>query len=70
MKKPEIARSMALRNGGTTAEAADRLDQTVHRIVTSLRQGKPSPLPGLGVFEVDPEGRILFEREKGDADVE
>ena len=64
MKRPDIVKTMARRSGVTPAEAADRLDRTVHQIVTNLRKGRPSPLPGLGVFEVDKEGRILFAHEK------
>lgn len=68
MKKSEIARTMARRSGVTPAEAADSLDRTVHQIVTNLRNGRSSPLPGLGVFEMDKEGRILFAPEKGEKD--
>lgn len=68
MKKHELARSMARRSRVTPAEAADRLDRTVHQIMTNLRKGKPSSLPGLGVFDVDGNGQIQFEKEKGEGD--
>ena len=63
MKRPEIARSMARRAGVTHAEGADRLDRVVHQLLTSLRKGKPAPLPGLGRFTRDSRGQITFERE-------
>lgn len=63
MKMPEIALGMARRAGVTHAEGADQLDRLVHQILTSLRRGKPTALPGLGRFTRDAHGQIVFERE-------
>ena len=51
MRKTQLASKLAQRSGVTRAEAADRLDQVVHKIVTNLRKGKPATLPGLGHFQ-------------------
>jgi nucleoid DNA-binding protein len=63
MKKPDIAKKMARAAGVSEAEAADRLDQVVRRILMSLRQGRPAPLPGLGQFTRGADGKVTFERE-------
>ena len=63
MKMREIARRMARRAGLSPAEGADELDRVVHQILTGLRRGKAAPLPGLGRFTRDAQGRIGFERE-------
>jgi nucleoid DNA-binding protein len=65
MKKPDIAKGMALESGLTEGEAADRLDRVVHDIVSKLRKGKPAPLPGLGKFTKGRDGKLSFEREGG-----
>jgi nucleoid DNA-binding protein len=65
MKKPDIAKGMALDSGLTEAEAADRLDRIVHDIVTRLKQGKSAPLPGLGKFTHGRDGKLSFRREGG-----
>ncbi len=51
MRKTQLASKLARRSGVSRAEAADQLDQVVHKIVSNLRQGKPANLPGLGHFE-------------------
>jgi hypothetical protein len=51
MKTPEIARQLARRSRVTQAEGADRLDRVVRTIVSDLRHGKESTLPGLGKFK-------------------
>jgi nucleoid DNA-binding protein len=61
MKKRDIAKRMARESGMSEAEAADRLDRVVHHILSSLRRGRPAPLPGLGKFTATPEGSIQFE---------
>ena len=48
MKREELARTLARQHRLTRAEARDQVDQLVHRILTSLRQGKPVELPGVG----------------------
>jgi nucleoid DNA-binding protein len=63
MKKLEIARRMARQSGITRAEAADRLDEVVSEILSSLRKGEPAPLPGLGRFVPAADGKIGFEPE-------
>jgi nucleoid DNA-binding protein len=68
MKKPEIARQLARQSRISTAAAADELDRVVHRILTNLRKGRDTPVPGLGVFAPGPDGAVLFHPEKGDSD--
>lgn len=68
MKKVDIARRMALESGVTRAEAADRLDRVVHRILTSLKQGRTANLPGLGTFAPGHRG-AEFTRERKGSDV-
>ena len=63
MKKPEIARRLARRAGVSEAEAADRLDLVVRQILSNLRQGKETPLPGLGKFTHGIDGKVAFEAE-------
>jgi nucleoid DNA-binding protein len=65
MKKPEIAKRMARQSGVSQAEAADRLDQVVHRILSNLRHGKETHVPGLGKFVSGPDGIVTLEREHG-----
>jgi nucleoid DNA-binding protein len=65
MKKPEIAKRMARESGVSEAEAADRLDRVVHQILSNLRRGRPSELPGMGKFITSVDGVIDFERDKG-----
>jgi nucleoid DNA-binding protein len=64
MKKPDIAKRMARESGVSEAEAADRLDRVVNQILSNLRRGRPSPLPGLGKFTSNPDGVIRFEPDK------
>jgi nucleoid DNA-binding protein len=63
MKKPELAKGLALESGLTEAEAADRLDRVVNEIIARLRQGKTAPLPGLGKFTQGADGKLAFQRE-------
>jgi nucleoid DNA-binding protein len=65
MKKPEIAKGLALESGLTEAEAADRLDRVVHEILTKLKKGQTAPLPGLGRFTRGRDGIVTFRREGG-----
>ena len=65
MKKAEIARRIARESGVTRAEAADKLDRMVHRILTNLKQGRKTELPGLGAFLPDGgSARFEFEERK------
>jgi nucleoid DNA-binding protein len=68
MKKPEIAKQLARGSRVSQAEAADRLDVVLHKILSDLRQGKEAGLPGLGKFKHGPDGRVAFEREGGKHD--
>ena len=63
MRKPDIAKQLARRSRVSQAEAADRLDLVLHRILSDLRQGKEDALPGLGKFKHGPDGRVAFEPE-------
>ena len=63
MRKPGIAKQLARRSRVSQAEAADRLDLVLHRILSDLRQGKEAALPGLGKFKHGPDGRVAFEPE-------
>ena len=65
MKKPELAKGLALESGLTEAEAADRLDRVVNEIIAKLRRGQPAPLPGLGKFTQRSDGKLAFQREGG-----
>ena len=67
MKNAGIVRQMARESGGTPAEAADRLDEVVHGILSNLKQGRKATLPGLGTFTPGSEG-ARFEREGGGDD--
>jgi nucleoid DNA-binding protein len=64
MKKPEIAKGMARQAGVTEGEAADRVDRVVRQVLSRLRKGQDTELPGLGRFTHGPDGRLAFERER------
>jgi len=61
MKKHEIAKQLARRSRVSQAEAADRLDVTVHKIVADLRNGLEVSLPGLGKLRHGADGQVAFE---------
>ena len=65
MKKPEIAKHIARQSRVTQAEAADRLDRMIHQILWNLRQGRETPLPGLGKVTRGKDGKPAFQREGG-----
>jgi nucleoid DNA-binding protein len=65
MKKSEIAQRIATQSGVTEGEAADRLDRMVRQILSNLRKGRETPLPGLGKFTHGPDGKIAFVPEGG-----
>ena len=63
MRKPDIAKQLARRSRVSQAEAADRLDLILNNILSDLRQGRESALPGLGKFKHGPDGQVAFEPE-------
>jgi nucleoid DNA-binding protein len=48
MKQAELAREVARDAQLLPAEARDRVDELVHRIIQRLRRGQSVALPGLG----------------------
>jgi len=50
MKKFELATRLARKRKISKPEAADRLDEVVHGILSKLRRGKSAAIPGLGTF--------------------
>jgi nucleoid DNA-binding protein len=48
MKLEEIARKLAKQAHIPAAEARDQVDALVHKILKSLREGKPVEFPGIG----------------------
>ncbi len=65
MRKSDIAKQIARRSSVSQGEAADRLDHVVRQILSDLRRGKETKLPGLGRFVHTPDGGIAFEPEGG-----
>lgn len=65
MRKPDIAKQLARRSRVSQAEAADRLDRILHKILSDLRRGKEASLPGLGKFRHGADGQVAFEPEAG-----
>jgi len=65
MRKPDIARRIARHSRVSQAEAADRLDRMIHLILSNLRKGRETSLPGLGKIIRGPDGRLAFEPEGG-----
>lgn len=62
MKKPELAKTIALETGVATAAAADAMDSAVNRLLRMLRSGQPAHLPGLG--SILPGRKWTFRQEK------
>jgi nucleoid DNA-binding protein len=50
MRKRDLARAIARKDGIRSGEAADQLDKAVAEIVKALRHGEPARLPGIGVL--------------------
>jgi nucleoid DNA-binding protein len=48
MKRVDLARKLAKETRQSSAEARDQVDALVHKILKSLRAGKPVRLPGMG----------------------
>jgi len=66
MKKQDIVKRIARQSGVSRAEAADRLDEVVHRLLADLRRGREASLPGLGTFTQGLDGLAKFKREGGE----
>jgi nucleoid DNA-binding protein len=58
MKHDELARQLAREAHLPAAAARDEVDALVHRILKSLRQGKPVKFPGIGKLVSPPVKRI------------
>lgn len=65
MKKSDLVREMAGKNRGNSVDAADQVDRAVHRIIRTLRGGKPARLPGLGT--INPGKHWTFKPERNDS---
>lgn len=52
MKSEDLTRELARKTRQSPAQARDEIDTLVHRILTSLRQGLPLELPGVGHLHV------------------
>jgi nucleoid DNA-binding protein len=65
MKKSDLVREMAKRNGGNAGDAADQMDRVVNQIIRTLRSGNPARLPGLGT--ITPGKHWTFKPERNDA---
>jgi nucleoid DNA-binding protein len=63
VKKNDIAKHIARKSRVTEAEAADRLDRLVHQILSNLRKGRETSLPGLGKLVPGPDGRAVLKPE-------
>lgn len=48
MKREELARKLAQQAHLPVAKARDEVDALVHKILKSLREGKPVVFPGIG----------------------
>jgi len=62
MRKTDLRKEMARRNGGDAGHAADQLDSVVNAIIRTLRSGKPARLPGLGTINPGKQWTFLQER--------
>ena len=62
MKKQELARDVAKRNGLRTGDAADQMDRVVSQIIRTLKRGRPARLPGLGT--ITPGRQWTFQQEQ------
>jgi len=48
MKQKDLTSTLAKQTHQSKAQAQDEIDILVHRILKSLREGKPVKLPGVG----------------------
>ena len=54
VKRQDLARTLAQRSPLSESQAQDELDRVVHDVVTSLRQGLPAEMPGVGQMTAKP----------------
>ena len=57
MKRKDLAREWARETRQSSASAQDQIDALVHKILTSLRQGRQVALPGVGRLVVPKQER-------------
>jgi len=50
MKKADLIKQVATREGMEPGLAADKMDKAVNELLRALRSGKPAKLPGLGTI--------------------
>ncbi len=62
MKKSDLAKDVAKRNGVNPGDAADQMDRVVTDIIRTLKGGQPARLPGLGT--ITPGKRWTFRPER------
>ena len=48
VKRQDLARTLSERSSLSEGQAQDEFDRVVHDVVTSLRQGQPAEMPGVG----------------------
>ena len=65
MKKSDLVKQIADKNGVNGGDAADQVDRVVNRIIRTLRGGKPARLPGLGT--ISPGKHWTFKPERHDS---
>jgi nucleoid DNA-binding protein len=53
MKREELAKTLARQTHQSGAAARDQVDELIHRILKSLRQGRAVDLPGVGKLVTD-----------------
>jgi hypothetical protein len=58
MKREELARKLAQQAHLPAAQARDEVDALVHKILKSLREGKPVEFPGIGRLVSPPVKRV------------
>lgn len=61
MKKADLIKVVATREGMEPGVAADKMDKAVNELLRTLRSGKPAKLPGLGT--ISPGKRWVFRPE-------
>jgi nucleoid DNA-binding protein len=64
MKKSDLAREVARRNGVGTGDAADQMDCVINQIIRALKRGRSAYLPGLGT--ITPGKHWTFKEERNE----